>query len=169
MQIETFAAQMQRSAESIRTLATGIGNEQARWRPADKAWSILEVINHLDDEERLDFRVRLDIMLHRPDEAWPRIDPAGWVTERRYNERDLSESLTNFLTARLESLAWLHTLQDPDWGASYEAPFGEIKAGDMFAAWVAHDILHLRQLVKLHWALTSSAVAPYRTLYAGEW
>jgi len=37
------------------------------------------------------------------------------------------------------------------------------------AAWVAHDLLHLRQLVELHYAWTVAKAAPYSLQYAGEW
>ena len=106
---------MASNAERIRALVQGVSDEQARWRPSATSWSILEVINHLFDEEREDFRVVLDHILH-PDQPWPdrgSIDPLGWVTARRYNERDLDESLNNFLTAREDSLAWLRGLPRP--------------------------------------------------------
>jgi hypothetical protein len=127
------------------------------------------VVNHLLDEEREDFRVMLDLALHRPDEPRPKIDPQAWVMERAYNERDLRESLRGFLTAREESLAWLRGLSAPDWEAVYQAPWGPIRAGDVFAAWVAHDLLHTRQLVELHWAYTTNQTQPYEVDYAGEW
>jgi hypothetical protein len=157
------------NAQRIRALAEGISDEQARWKPDPKAWSILEVINHLFDEEREDFRVFLDHTLHRPGEKKPQISPEAWATERKYNERDLQESLQGFLDAREESLAWLRGLSSPDWDVTYQAPWGPIRAGDVFAAWVAHDILHMRQLVKLHWAYTILQMEPYVSEYAGEW
>ena len=80
-------------AQRIRALAEGISDEQARWRPDPDSWSILEVVNHLFDEEQEDFRVPLDLALHRPADPRPRINPGAWVTERGYNERDLGESL----------------------------------------------------------------------------
>jgi hypothetical protein len=127
------------------------------------------VVNHLHDEEREDFRLRLDYCLNHPGEAWPRIDPKGWVTQRDYNSRDLEHSLGSFLEERQRSLVWLATLGEPDWNAVQTAPFGEIRTGDMLAAWVAHDLLHLRQLVELHRAYTLQDVSPYDVGYAGEW
>ncbi|MFN2142457.1 MAG: DinB family protein [Candidatus Promineifilaceae bacterium] len=153
----------------IRLLAQGVDDEQARWRPDADSWSILEVICHLLDEERKDFRVRLDITLHKPDETWPGIDPAGWVTEHNYNEQVLAASLQAFQEEREASLAWLKRLEAPDWEASYEAPWGTMRAGDLLASWVAHDLLHMRQLVELHWAYNEQKVLPYSTRYAGEW
>ena len=65
MNLEEFTVQMVNHAAAIRSLAQGISDEQARWKPDPDSWSLLEVINHLYDEERQDFRVRLEIILHR--------------------------------------------------------------------------------------------------------
>jgi hypothetical protein len=169
MDTDDLIAQMADNAQRIRALAEGVSDEQTRWKPDPDSWSLLEVVNHLLDEEREDFRVMLDLALYRPDQPRPRIDPGVWVTERGYNERDLAESLQGFLAAREESLVWLQGLSSPDWETVYEAPFGPIRAGDVFASWVAHDLLHIRQLVELHWAHTTHRLRPYKVDYAGQW
>ena len=43
------------------------------------------------------------------------------------------------------------------------------RAGDLLAAWVAHDLLHLRQLVELKYAYLARTMEPYALKYAGEW
>ena len=169
MDFKQLMQKMTDNAGSIATLMLGVAEPQARWKPDAQSWSILEVINHLYDEEREDFRLRLDIILHQPNQPWPRIDPQGWVLARNYNSRDLKESLENFRAERQASLQWLQTLSNPNWDAVYEAPFGSIRAGDMFAAWAAHDLLHLRQLVELHFAYTLQLGNPYQIDYAGPW
>ena len=169
MDLDHLLVQMADNAQRIRALTEGVADHQARWRPDPASWSILEVIGHLLDEEKEDFRVRIDFTLHRPNEPWPGIDPAGWVTQRRYNERNLGTTIEAFLAAREESLDWLRGLSSPNWDEARDAPFGRITAGDVFAAWVAHDLLHMRQLVRLHWVYTETKVAPYRTTYAGAW
>jgi hypothetical protein len=169
MNSENIIQQLIDNAEKIRTLVQGLSPEQARWKPAEDAWSILEVLGHLVDEERLDFRVRLDITLHRPAEPWPAIDPQGWVQAHHYNQGDLHETLDRFLAAREDAVQWLRGLSSPNWEAIYAAPFGPIKAGDLLAAWVGHDLLHMRQLVELLWSYLMREAAPYRVEYAGEW
>jgi hypothetical protein len=169
MELEVLTNQMANHAASIQSLTVGISAEQACWKPDPKAWSILEVINHLYDEERADFRVRADMTLHQPAEPWAPINPEGWVTEHGYNQRDLAQSVEDFLKERRKSLAWLRGLEAPNWEASVTVPFGKFAAGDILAAWVAHDLLHLRQLVELHWAYTLQAAQPYQVNYAGEW
>jgi len=169
MRFETLCRDLANGAECIRALVDGVTPAEARARPAAESWSILEVICHLYDEEREDFRQRLDIILHRPNDKWPPIDPVGWVSARQYNDRDLAGALDGFLAERKQSLAWLDSLSAPDWEAQYAAPFGVIRAGDMLAAWVAHDNLHLRQLVELRRNRVLHVAQPYDVRYAGEW
>jgi hypothetical protein len=169
MDLEMLTTQMSTHAGAIHSLTLDISDEQACWKPGPEAWSILEVVNHLYDEERQDFRVRVDYILHHPDQPWPPINPKGWVTERGYNQRDLCLSMEGFLKERQKSLAWLKGLNTPDWQASVKVTFGRFSAGDILAAWVAHDLLHLRQLVELHWAYTLYVVEPFKVDYAGGW
>ena len=161
--------QLSDNAVRIEALSSAFTEEEAKWKLDEDTWSILEVVNHLLDEEREDFRVRLDIILHHPDKDWPPIDPAGWVNERNYNQRQLDDSLASFLEERKASLDWLTGLGSVDWDTEYSSPFGLIKAGDMFAAWVTHDHLHMRQLVEIHRSLTETKTEPYSLEYAGDW
>jgi hypothetical protein len=169
MDLDRITRQLAYQAEAICALVEGVLDAQARWKPGPDDWSILEVIHHLVDEEIEDFRAHLDHILHRADQPWPRIDPGGWVTQRRYNEQDPAAVLAKFLAARQESLAWLATLGAADWQAAIAMPWGSLTAGDMLASWAAHDLLHLRQLAELHYAWTRQAVAPFSVEYAGDW
>jgi len=169
MNFDFVMTEMSHNGRRIQSLIEGVSVEQARWKPDPDTWSVLEALNHLYDEERYDFRVRLDIILHHPNRPWPPIDPAGWVVEREYNQRELAESLDGFVRERAGSLEWLRGLSAPDWEAVYPAPFGPITAGALLASWAAHDLLHTRQLVELHWAYVGRLAAPYGVEYAGSW
>ena len=169
LDLNRIIERMHANAAAIAALARDLSDAQARWRPAVDAWSLLEVVNHLYDEEREDFRTRIDYILHRPGEPAPPIDPEGWVIERAYNTRDPHQSLQAFLRERDASLEWLLGLHDPNWDAEYRAPWGVLRAGDLLVAWLAHDHLHLRQLNDLHYAYLAQQAAPYSVEYAGEW
>jgi len=169
LNLSPLLAQMQNSARIIHSLVQGLSDEQARWKPTPERWSILEVINHLWDEEIEDFRAHVEHVLERPEQPWPPINPPQWAIDRRYNERELGASIQGFVEARAESLVWLKAQSSPNWDAAAQAPFGPIRAGDVLAAWAAHDLLHTRQLVRLHFDYTAQAVAPYSTRYAGQW
>ena len=169
MRLEILRRELARGAETIQGLVVGVSAAEARVRPEPTAWSILEVVAHLLDEEREDFRPRLDLVLHRPHETWAPIDPPAWVTARGYNDRELGATLSAFLAERERSLAWLAGLTAPDWSREYQASFGPITAGDLAASWAAHDLLHTRQLLELRRARLLALAAPHRTGYAGDW
>jgi len=86
----------------------------------------------------------------------------------------LAAALADFMAEREASLAWLGSLGDGvaevGWNAGALAPWGsKLTAGDIMAAWVAHDLLHIRQLNELRYAYLVQQVAPYSARYAGEW
>jgi hypothetical protein len=167
---EALYEELARGPEIFRALLLGVTQAEAQSRPAPEAWSILEVVCHLYDEEINDFRPRLDVILHRPNDAFAPNNPQEWITERKYNERDLAEMFELFAAERTRSLNWLRGLSDANWEAAYDTPWGRhMTAGDMFASWVAHDNLHTRQLVELRRARIERMTAPYILEYAGDW
>jgi hypothetical protein len=179
MQFNVICQELERGATVIPALLSGVTSEQARVKPAPDAWSVLEVVGHLVDEERWDFRWHLDRMLHQdtPDQLsvgrpLPDHNP-GQGLVHPYNEHDFAQTLDEFLAERKHSLEWLKTLSVPDWSKSVTIPFsstGHItKAGDMLASWAAHDNLHMRQLVELRWTRLLGLVQPYAVEYAGGW
>jgi hypothetical protein len=85
--------------------------------------------------------------------------------ERGFNQRNLDQSQEASSGAHKESVTWLNRLAFPDWTAACETPFGRITAGDIMAAWLRHDLLHLRQLVELHRAHLVVRVQPHRVRY----
>jgi hypothetical protein len=169
MEFETLYQELVHSTAMIPALVAGLTTAEARLKPNPESWSILEVISHLYDIEREDFRPRLNAILHRPAEEWTPIDPGSWIIARQYNQRDLAETLAGFLAEREKSLAWLKGLSTPDWEAEHVDQFGSMMAGEMFASWVAHDNLHIRQLVELRRVRIVNLTAPFDIGYAGEW
>jgi hypothetical protein len=169
MEFKTLYQELDHSTEMIRALLTGISQEEAQIKPDAESWSILEVVCHLYDEEREDFREHLDFILNRQNEEWHQIDPQGWVTEREYNKQNLTEMQEKFFSERGKSLEWLQGLPAANWETIYTSQFGSIKAGDMFACWVAHDNLHVRQLTELRRNWIERITKPYEIEYAGDW
>jgi uncharacterized damage-inducible protein DinB len=156
------------NCEVFKQLFHDISDDQARWQPGKDRWSILEVVNHLYDEEREDFRKRIGLVLSDPVRPWPPIDPEGWVVERGYNGRDFKASRHNFLTERDASLGWLNNLNSADWQAIHHHPrMGPMSAELLLANWLAHDLFHIRQIAQLHFAYLAERVKPISLLYSG--
>jgi len=169
MDLDYFINRFSKNLEVFAGLLSGVSLEQARWKPSPDKWSMLEVVNHLYDEEREDFRQRIKLVLADPTQIWPPIDPRNWVTARGYNDKELDTSLKNFFSEREQSLLWLTGLSKPNWQNSNTGPNGTLRAGDLLASWLAHDFLHIRQLTRLHWQYLSITVEPYQTAYGGPW
>ena len=169
MKLSELYQEMVNSTEIIRALTANISQEEAQVKPTPETWSILEVICHLYDEEREDFHEHLDFILHRQNEEWHKIDPQDWVTSRKYNEQNFIEMQIKFFEERRKSLDWLIDLSNADWDITYTTQYRSISAGEMFAAWVAHDNLHIRQLVELKGFHIEKIAQPYTIEYAGDW
>lgn len=169
MEFNTLYQELTYSTEMIRALWTGVSQEEARFKPTPETWSILEVTCHLRDEEQADFRARLDSILHRPEEEFAVINPQGWITERKYNEQDFKQAQDVFFAERAKSLEWLKGLGSVNWDLNHTDQYGSCTAGEMFASWIAHDNLHIRQLVELRRARIETITKPYPIEYAGEW
>lgn len=145
--------------------------EDTTWKPDDQSWSVHDIVCHMVDEEREDFRTRVLMTLEDPTQAWPSIDPEGWPISRNYQSLDLRTQLEEWAIERVKSLKLLRALQLPDWSRIHQHQhFGQMVAIDLLAAWSAHDALHLRQISKRLYQLASRDAGPESTTrYAGDW
>ncbi|MFT4539189.1 MAG: hypothetical protein ACI841_004984 [Planctomycetota bacterium] len=167
MNIQALITSMSRFPEILSALACGTPAEYARARPRAGAWSMLEVVRHLVEEEELDFGTRTRLALEEPTTPWSGIDPEGWVTEHEYNKEELEPSLALFAERRTTSIQWLEARVTADWSSAHVHPqFEALRAGDLLAAWAAHDALHLAQLAKLKAGILGQQAGEFHTRYA---
>ena len=169
MEYKALYLELVNSTEMIRALIKDIGQEQAQVKPDAGAWSILEVLCHLHDTEREDFREHLDFILHRQNEEWHVIDPQAWIMERKYNEQNFIEMQEKFFAERKQSLEWLNTVSHVDWSITYTSEYGSVSASEMLSCWIVHDNLHVRQLVELRRKHIEHITSPDDLQYAGDW
>ncbi len=129
----------------------------------------MEIVCHLLDEECEDFRARLKSTLENPEKEFNFIDPVGWVSSRKYIEKDFNTELTEFLNERENSINFLQQLKEPKWDNFYDHPkFGNMSAKLFFTNWLAHDYLHIRQIIELKFEYLS-ATTDEKLNYAGNW
>ena len=148
----------------------GVLKDEYIWRPAENKWCLLEIACHLYDEEKEDFKSRVQHVLETPEQTLPPIDPEGWVTERKYMEQDYDQVVDNFLTEREGSVQWLKNLTNPNWKNAHNHPkFGPLSAEMFLANWLAHDYLHIRQILRLKYKFLKQKVGDIKLLYAGKW
>ena len=138
-----------------------------KWNP-DK-WCLLEIVCHLFDEEREDFRTRTKLVLQDPTIPLPPFDPTVWPLDRAYFQQNYNDKVYCFLNERDQSIDWLQTLKDPKWDNAFQHPkFGAMSAGLFLANWLAHDYLHLRQILTLKYKYLEQ-LSGESLSYAGGW
>ena len=73
------------------------------------------------------------------------------------------------MTERKKSLNCLLNLENPKWDNAFQHPkVGPVTAQLILENWLAHDILHIRQILSLQYGcLNSNAKSPLD--YAGDW
>jgi hypothetical protein len=162
-------AELDKNKQVFHDLFSDLGREVYLYRPAAGKWCLLEILCHLLDEEREDFRARLRHILEHPHDQFTPIDPEGWVTQRNYAGNDFEATLGAFVQERDQSVWWLRSLIDPPWDNELEHPGLGPMSGKLFLSnWLAHDYLHLRQI-----AFTKHAFLKQQTgenlAYAGNW
>ncbi len=167
--ISEIIRQLTSDAQAIRALTQTISDEQAQWKPNAETWCMQEVMEHVYNEERLDFRQHLKEMLNDPPQPW------GAFHQEYIHVQSCRQALESFLTEREASIAWLKALGSVNWKVSSTTSFGTsgnvvtLSAGDVLVSWIDHDFLHLRQMIELHHAWTEKQASPFSVQYAGGW
>lgn len=162
--------QLETNLKTFEGLLHTTAQDEIIWRTAENKWCLLEIACHLYDEEREDFRARLKHTLENPNDKLPSIDPVGWVTARNYMGKNYETVVQDFLKEREQSVQWLRSLQSPDWkSAHHHHKFGPMSAEMFLANWLAHDYLHIRQILRLKYEYLKQATSEVSLRYAGEW
>lgn len=153
----------------LQNLFSNLSKEEILWRPYPEHWCLLEIICHLYDEEREDFRARVQSVLENPNKLLTPFDPVKWVTEREYIKQDFDKKLAAFLEERTASITWLTNLENPKWTNFHQHPrMGELSARHFLMNWLAHDYLHIRQIMRVKY-LYLQAHSGEDLNYAGNW
>ena len=168
MNQKRIIVELARNRQVFEALFSETEHEFAIWKPAADQWSLLEVVCHLYDEEREDFRARVRHCLENPELPLPPIDPVGWVTERRYREQAFDTKLSDFLEERDGSVNWLRSLESPSWENVNKHPvLGEMSADSFLSNWLAHDHIHIRQINRIKYEYLQESNGSLN--YAGDW
>ena len=169
MEKEHIIKELNRNKDVFRELLYGLSGDYIFWKQNPGKWCLLEIICHLLDEEREDFCSRVRHIFYSPELPMNPIDPAGWVKERKYIEQDYDLILNNFSEERKKSVEWLSELDSQNRNNIHVHPkLGELSVNMIFTNWLAHDYLHIRQIIRLKYDYLKS-VSGENLSYAGDW
>lgn len=161
--------ELNRNSKIFEYLFLKIDSEEYLWKPSENKWCLLEILCHLYDEEREDFRARIKHIFENPKLPMKSIDPVSWVKDRNYIQKDYVKVLKGLLNERKKSIEWLINLDNPEWNKFYIHPkLGKMSAHMILTNWVAHDYLHIKQIVKLKYDYLK-IITGENLFYAGVW
>ena len=157
---------LERTPGVLRALLDGLPSAWTDAREGPERWSPFDVVGHLIHGERTDWMPRAEMIL-RVGEAEP-FPPFDRVAMFRESEgKSLPQLLGLFARLRAESVARLRAmaLTPADLERRGRHPeFGPVTLGQHLATWVAHDLSHIRQIVRTMGREYTEAVGPW-TLY----
>jgi len=167
--MEFVINQLEQHLNLFKALLKDIDTPMSLWKQTPEKWCLLEIVCHLYDEEREDFRFRTQWVLENPNETPPPFDPLIWVTAHNYIAQDYQQMLIKFIEERQQSIKWLKSLENPKWNNSYYHPtLGHRSAAHFLNNWLAHDYLHIRQIIKLKFDYLKQQSSDHLD-YAGQW
>jgi hypothetical protein len=170
MQIKETIIKLEDHIEVYRSILIHISDKQAVWKPSEDQWSLLQVVNHLLDEEIHDFRQRIEHSFNVASVNWKRIEPLKWAKENRYENRHYIDVLNSFLMQRRLSVRFLRSYYEDDWKRSDNYPYGDpMTAEATLYSWLAHDYLHFRQINRLCYQFYDDVTGEQNLGYAGKW
>jgi FMN phosphatase YigB (HAD superfamily) len=145
--ISAIIATLRSTPAFLHSICASLTTEAIVHRPVAGEWSVLEILCHLAD---MDTEVNLPRLRKVQQEVNPFVagmDTDTWADSRQYNQRDGRQSLQNFVTARLELIAFLESLSPEDWQRqARHAVFGPTCLQEMAIFAAGHDRLHVRQI-----------------------
>jgi len=154
-------------ARTPATLSALLRDLPAAWTDASEgpdSWTPFDVVGHLIHGERTDWIPRAEHVLQYGETVpFPPFDREAMRTTSR--GQSLDELLDTFTNLRAHSLERLDTLKldERDLARTGRHPeFGVVTLGQHFATWVAHDLAHINQIVRVMARQYTAEVGPWR-------
>ncbi len=133
----------------IRGLLSGLSEQTLQGSSTDQ-WGARQVLEHLIDVEGIAFRQRIGRIVQEDRPFIRSIDPPARLHEGGYARRTTEDLLAELAAMRTEGIFWLRSLGPADFQREGEHDTaGSISAGQLIHYWAVHDLVHLRQMLKV--------------------
>lgn len=149
-ELETLLLTLESTPALITRAAARLSAEEARQRPADGAFSLIENVWHLADLEQEGYAERIRGILAEEDPFLSDFNGDRIARERNYQSRDLVRGLTLFANARERNLETLRSLSPSRWKRTgKQEGIGRVTLGDVARMMAEHDRSHTRDIADL--------------------
>lgn len=163
-QLEDAVAVLTRTPATLRALLKDLPSVWTTQNEGPETWSPFDVVGHLNHAERADWIPRAQIIMqHGEAQAFPPFDRLAQFEES--NGKTLGQLLDEFAALRAQSLATLRALKltDAELAKTGQHPaFGRVTLKELLATWVAHDLDHIAQIVRVMAKQYAVEVGPWQ-------
>ncbi|HMB69252.1 MAG TPA: DinB family protein [bacterium] len=154
---------LSRTPASLDALLRDQPEEWIHCKEGPESWSPFDVVGHLAHGERTDWIPRVRMILdHGEAETFEPFDRFGMFAASR--GKTVNELLDEFAEVRADSLRTLEDLRisPGDLRRTGRHPsFGPVTLEHLMAAWVVHDLGHVRQITRVMAKQLREAIGPW--------
>ena len=146
VQSDNIVETLQRQLDDTTSFLSSISDEKSLHRYAPEKWSIRQLLNHVNDTERV-FLYRAFWFARGLQEALPSFDQDDCVAAAEANEVPWTDLIEEFRSVRLATLSFFRNLPNPAWartGIASDNPF-TVRA---LAYIVAGHLMHHRAIIQ---------------------
>ncbi|MED1725509.1 DinB family protein [Brevibacillus parabrevis] len=155
---------LERTPQTLQHTLGGLSSEWLNCTEGENTWNPLQVLEHLIEAERTNWIPRLEhLLLAGESEPFPPFDRFAHLNNQA--ETSLEEKLQDFKTIRLQNIARLTELIDPDQHlelTGLHPAFGPVKVRELISTWVVHDLTHIAQIVRAMAKRYTTDVGPWK-------
>lgn len=157
-------AVLERTPATLHSLLRGLPDPWLVQNEGPDTWSPYDVIGHLIHGEETDWIPRAKIILeHGEERAFEPFDRTAMF--EKFKGRSIAELLDTFTRMRAESLRDLRQMNlTPELleKRGKHPELGVVTLKQLLAAWVVHDLGHIRQVVRVMAKQYRDAVGPWK-------
>jgi uncharacterized damage-inducible protein DinB len=154
---------LERTPGVLRSLLQDLSADWTQPNEGTDTWSPYDVVGHLIHGERTDWIVRAKLILDQKHEPFTPFD--RFAQFRESDGKSLDELLDEFETIRRQNLESVASWRLTDAQLSLEGThpvFGAVTLRQLLSTWVAHDLAHIGQIVRVMAKQYGNAVGPWR-------
>jgi hypothetical protein len=155
---------LERTPAALSALLSGLSEAWTTPNEGPDTWSPYDVVGHLIHGEKTDWIPRMKMILEMGESVtFPPFD--RFAQFRESQGKTLDQLLEEFTRWRVQNLRILKSVM-PDAVAlekkGNHPAFGPVTLRQLLAAWVAHDLSHLAQIVRVMAKQYAEAVGPWQ-------